>query len=91
MNQPFVYHNWSTTTLGNNNNGAVVTSSSAQVSLAGSFYGTYDVEESNSSTVMTSHAATTATTSATNNTCKYISCIISTPTKFNHPLFQCTQ
>ncbi len=59
MNQPLVYHNWSTT-LGNNNNGVVVTSSTAQTSLAGSFYGTYDVEESSSSTVMTSHAATTS-------------------------------
>ncbi len=90
MNRPLVYHNWSTTTLGNNNNGVVVTSSSAQVSLAGRFYGTYDVEESSSSNVMTSHDATAATTSATNNTGKYISCIISTPTKFNHPLFQWT-
>jgi len=73
MNQPLVYHNWSTTTLGNNNNGVVVTSSSAQASLAGSFYGTYDVEESGSSTVMTSHAATAATTSAADVSSSYFS------------------
>ncbi|KAH8951105.1 hypothetical protein BDL97_09G008900 [Sphagnum fallax] len=73
MNQPLVYHNWSTTTLGNNNNGVVVTSSSAQASLAGSFYGTYDVEESSSSSVMTSHAATAATTSTADVSSSYFS------------------
>ncbi|CAK9882248.1 unnamed protein product [Sphagnum jensenii] len=73
MNQPLVYHNWSTTTLGNNNNGVVVTSSSAQASLAGSFYGTYDVEESSSSSVMTSHAATATTTSAADVSSSYFS------------------